>query len=144
MIRKATPNDLIKIVDLGVEALEKTGHKGFIIDREKITAIARKCISSPSDFVWVSEIDKNIVAAVTVSVCPMTCYIHKQASVVQFYSKKNGEGIKLIKQLIKWWESRPGLKTLVFTLECDVDERTVKLLKLLGFSFEFPVMSIMR
>ncbi len=140
MIRKAKPSDLSAVVALGIEAMNKDPYEGLVIDEEKITEVGRSCISCPSDFAYVSELDGKIVASVIAQVHPMTFYKRNQATVVQFYTSVPGEGIKLLRELMRWWKSRRGIKSVVFTLECGADPRINILLNRLGFQSEMPVM----
>ena len=140
MIRKAKPSDLDSIVSLGLEALNKDPYQDLCIDKKKVIEIARNTISCASDFVWVSEVDGEIVASVGAQVHPMLFYKRNQATVVQFYSRVPGEGRKLLRALINWWNSRPGIKSLVFTIECGADPRIIKLLRRLGLRLELPIL----
>lgn len=139
IIRKATPSDIAAVADLGIEALKIDKYDKLIIDREKVVAVARECISSSNNFCWVVEKDSEIVGAVTALVHPMAFYERSQATVVQFYCKESGQGIKLIREFLKWAKSRPAIKMVCFTLECKADPRIGKLLERLGLNNELPV-----
>lgn len=140
MIRKAKPSDLESICALGLEALNNDPYENLIIDEKKVYEVANSCISCPSDFAYVSEVGGKVVASVIAQVTPMLFYKRNQANVIQFYSREPGEGIKLLRELNKWWRSRNGIKSLVFTMECGADPRIIKLLERLGLKTELPVM----
>lgn len=138
MIRKATPDDLIAIVDLGIEALEKSDHPDMVISRARVEEVARQCVTSPANFAWVAERDGEVGGSVCAIVHPCMFYDRMQATVVQYYSKIPGDGEKLIRELIRWWRSRPVLKMLIFTLEYDTDPRVGDLLGRMGLCREQP------
>ena len=138
-IRKAKPSDIGDVARLGIEALNLDPYENLRIDEDKVKAIATECISAPCNFCWVAEKDGEIVGAVTAIVHPMAFYERNQASVVQFYCKDPGQGIKLIRELLSWAKGRPAIKMVCFTLECRADPRIGKLLKRLGLQNELPV-----
>jgi hypothetical protein len=138
-IRKAKPADLTAIVALGIEALEKTNHPGVVISRAKVEDIARQCVTSSANFAWVAERDGIVGGAVCARVHECLHYAQKQASVVQFYSKIPGEGVKLIREFLRWARGRPAIKMIVFTLEADADPRIEKLLARLGLQKKLPI-----
>lgn len=138
-IRKAVLGDIDQILELAMEALNDNAYPGLVIDRVKLYNLATQCISAATNFAWVAEKDTKIVAAVLAIVQPMMCYEKSQASVVQFYSKVSGAGVKLIRKFIKWVKSRPVIRIICFTLEVQADPRIGKLLNRLGFSNELPV-----
>lgn len=139
-IRAAKPSDIDAVYRLGLNALESDPFDGLLIDKNKVRQTALACVSSAKNFCMVSEVDGEIVAAVSAIVHQMMFYERQQASVVQFYAEKPGEGVKLIRELFGWWKSRPGIKMLCFTIECGADPRIIKLLQRLGCKQELPVM----
>lgn len=139
MIRKATPADIEGVAALGIEALEKNPYPNMVISRQKVMEMTKLCITGAQHFVWVSENDGVIDGSVGVFVHDCMFYERKQASVVQFYCKRPGEGVKLLRQFLTWARSRPIIKMIVFTLEYDVDPRIGKLLSRLGLKTALPV-----
>lgn len=140
MIRRATPNDISAVTELGIEALNKDPYKGLIVDKEKVKKTAVEAISSSCNFCWVSEIDGEVVAAVTAIVHPCMFHMKQQASVVQSYTRVPGEAIKLLRELKRWWLSRPGIRMIVFSFDAGVDERLYKIFNRLGFAMSLPTM----
>lgn len=138
MIRKAVPADIPAIVTLGIEGLERGAYKNLVISRERVEAVARECVSAASNFAWVAERDGVVCASVCALVHPCMCYERNQASVVQFYTRVPGEGVKLLRELMRWWKSRPGIKIIAFSLEYDADPRIGTLLKRIGFTEVLP------
>ena len=139
IIRIATPDDIDSIVALGLEALHNDPYVGLEISRVKVHVVATECVSSSNNFAYVAEKDGIVVGAVCAVVHPMLFYGKSQASVVQFYCMEPGEGIKLIRKLMKWVEGRPVIKMVCFTLESNSDPRIGKLLNTLGLTSELPI-----
>jgi len=139
MIRKATPHDLNRIVELGLEALNQGAYPNLVISREKVEAMALQCISSPQNFAWVAEKDGIVGGAVCGFTADCMFYERKSFNVVQIYCRLPGEGIKLMREALRWARSRPIIKMIVVTLEYDVDPRIGKMLLRLGLKKELPV-----
>lgn len=138
-IRKAGPSDIAGVARLGVEALTDNPYDGLRICKDKVQEMAVECVSASRHFCWVAEKDGELVGAVSALVHPMAFYERSQATVVQFYCKEPGQGIKLIRELLKWVDTRPAIKMVCFTLECKADPRIGKLLTRLGLHHELPV-----
>lgn len=136
--RKAKPDDIPVIVDLGMEALQQGAYERLVISRERVEAVARECVSAASNFAWVAEKDGVVVAAVCALVHPCMFYERNQATVVQFYTRVPGAGLPLLRQFLRWARGRPGIKMKVFTLEHDADPRVCLLLQRLGLKTALP------
>ena len=139
ILRRAKPADLDAITELGVEALNIDPFEDMVIDPGRCRRMAQMCVNDAGSFAWVSEIDRVVVAAVLASVHDCMCYERKQASVVQFYTRVPGEGIKLIRHFFRWVEPRRAIKMVAFTLETKVDPRIGKMLSRMGLNLEMPV-----
>ncbi len=139
MIRKATPSDIKGIVALGLASLEKDAYENLLISPDRVMAIAQECVSATCNFSWVAEKDGEIVGAVCAIVTDMLFYERKQASVIQFFCEEPGDEVKLLREFMKWCESRPAIKMVCFTLEYNADPRIGLLLKRLGLTQELPV-----
>lgn len=137
--RIATPADIDAVTLLGIKALEQDAYPNLVIEKEKVRAMATECISSSSNFSWVTEIDGEVVAAVSAFVTDMMFYERKQANVVQFYTTAPNAGLPLIREFLKWSRSRRVIKLICFTLEVQADPRIGKLLKRMGLKEELPV-----
>lgn len=144
IIRQATVSDIPAIVDIGIKGLMNDPYPNLVIDPIKVKAIATECVSSASNFSWVSEEKGEVVAAVSVLVHDMMFYERKQATVVQFYAIQPNAGLPLIRKFLEWARSRKIIKMICFTLECRADPRIGKLLKRLGLQKELPVYMEMR
>lgn len=138
-IRKAKPDDIQAIIDLGLEALEVNAYDNLVISKVKMFSLATDCISSSNNFAYVAVKNDIIVGAVCALVHSMLFYERSQASVIQFYCKTPGLGIKLLREFMKWTKSRPIIKMVCFTLEAKADPRLGKLLIRLGLHEELPV-----
>lgn len=143
MIRKAVPDDLRAIVRLGIESLNNNPLQGFIIDEDKVKQTAIDCISSPSNFAWVSEIGGEVVGAVGAMVFPFQFFQKKQCSIVMFYCKVSGDGGRLLKKVVNWYKSRSGLRMLELTFEKNIDQKEYnkirRFLEKLGLREALPV-----
>ena len=133
MIREAKPSDAKAIVDLAIESVSANPIP-VNIDRDSMLETTRDAISGPAHFVWVSEIDGEVVGCVG-AVCEKSFWFERQqCSVLLYFTKKPGEGLKLIKKLAEWIKSRPVIKVAVMELEPEADPRLVKYLQKIGFS----------
>lgn len=139
IIRKAVPSDINSIVELGIEALKLNPYPNTVIDKEKVYKNGIECITAACNFAWVSECDGVVTGAVCALIHPMLFHERKQATVIQFYCKDSGEGIKIIREFMKWARARPVIKMICFTLEMRADPRIGKLLSRLGLNKELPV-----
>lgn len=138
MIAPAVLPDIPGVVKLGIEAMNNSPNTELKISVQKISEMAVELVSSKKHFCWVAKTNGDVVAVVSAYVHPMMFYEDEQASVVQFYSKEPGAGIKLIRSLLSWVEERPEIKATLFTLECGADPRIGKLLSRMGFKQELP------
>ena len=98
-----------------------------------MTETTREAIASKQHFVWVSEIEGEVVGAVGAMSERSFWYERQQCSVMLYYTRKPGEGIKLLRQFGKWVKSRPVIKVAVIELEPETDPRMLKLLDRIGF-----------
>jgi len=132
MIREAKPSDLKAIVDLAVESVSQNPLP-VNIDKESMAETAREAISGASHFVWVSEVDGEVVGCVT-AMCEKSFWYERQScSVLLYYTRVPGEGLQLIRKLAEWVKSRPTIKIAVMELEPETDPRLVKYLHRIGF-----------
>lgn len=132
MIRKATPSDVKAIVDLAVESVSKNPLP-VNIDRDSMTETTKEAVSGASHFVWVSEIDGEVVGCVGAMCEKSFWYERQQCSVLLYYTRVPGEGLRLIRKLADWVKSRPAIKIAVMELEPEVDPRLIKYLQRIGF-----------
>jgi hypothetical protein len=140
MIRPARPQDVPAIVRLGMAALNESPYPTLRISEAKVIEVAKACVSSPQHFAWVAEVEGEVRGAVTAFVDDCLFYERKQANVVQFYAREApGEGIKMIRELMRWARARPVIKMVCFTLEVSADPRIGKLLSRMGLKAELPV-----
>jgi hypothetical protein len=138
-IREAHMGDLIEMIALGVEALKADPAPGQRISYDRIRSLATECIFKPTNFAWVSVCNGEVVAALCALQHPQVVYERNQASVVQFYSKKPGEGVKLIREFLRWARSRRSIKLISFVLEQGADPRISRLLGRMGLDVEQPI-----
>ena len=133
MIRAATLADVPAIVDIAVESVSQNPLPVRIC-RDSMAETAREAIAGNQHFVWVSEIDGEVVAAVGAMSERSFWYERQQCSVMLYYTRVPGEGVKLLRELGKWVKSRPVIKVAVIEMEPDTDPRLLKLMGRIGFS----------
>jgi len=138
MIRRAVPADIPAIVELAIEALRQGAYENMVINREKVEAMVRVCLTSPPNFAWIAEHDGQIGGAVGALVHECMFYDRIQATVVMFFCKIRGEGVKLLREFLRWARARPAIKLIAFSLEYDADQRIEILLKRLGLTKALP------
>lgn len=140
--RKARIDDIPAIVDIAVESVSRNPLP-VKLDRQAMAATARTCMN-PAHFVWVSEQEGRVVAAMGACVQPSFWFERLQCSVLLYYSRVPGAGMPLIRQFARWVRSRPAIKVAVLELEPDADPRLVKFLKRVGFDRESTNLSYIR
>ena len=133
MIRAATLADVPAIVDIAVESVSQNPLPVRIC-RDSMAETAKEAIAGNQHFVWVSEIDGEVVAAVGAMSERSFWYERQQCSVMLYYTRVPGEGVKLLREFGKWVKSRPVIKVAVIEMEPDADPRLLKLMGRIGFS----------
>jgi len=133
MIRAATLADVPAIVDIAVESVSQNPLPVRIC-RDSMAETAKEAIAGNQHFVWVSEIDGEVVAAVGAMSERSFWYERQQCSVMLYYTRVPGEGVKLLREFGKWVKSRPVIKVAVIEMEPDTDPRLLKLMGRIGFS----------
>lgn len=132
------PADIPAIVSLGIEAMNQGAYPNMVISRDKVEAMARECVSSAKNFAWVAEQDGVVGGSVCALVHECMFYERSQATVVQWYCKIPGDGIRLMREFIRWANSRSAIKMISVSLEYDADPRIGKILKRLGMDMTLP------
>jgi len=133
MIRKATLADVPVIVDIAVESVTQNPLPVRIC-RESMADTAREAIAGNQHFVWVSEINGEVVAAVGAMSERSFWYERQQCSMMLYYTRVPGEGVKLLREFGRWVKARPVIKIAVIEMEPDADPRLIKLINRIGFS----------
>lgn len=142
MIRKAKPQDADAIADLAVESVSINPFP-VRLDRESMREEALKAME-PAHFMWVSEIDGEVVAALGAQVHTSFWFRGKACSVMLLYTRVPGESIKLLREFARWVKGRTGIKTCTFELEAEADPRLARLLNRLGFTRQSLNMTFVR
>lgn len=139
-LRLARPADIPRLCELGLEAMQQDPYPSQVISAEKIHSTVLECVSSPSSYCVVAvDEDKVIQGCVAAVTHEQMFYERKQASVVMFYCKIPGAGVKCLRAFLRWARSRPTIKSIIFTIEINADPRIGKLLGRLGLSESLPV-----
>ena len=142
MIRKAKPSDVPQIVDIAYESVTQNPIP-VIIDRDAMKEQAEECLG-PAHFLWVSEIDGVVVAAVAASVSESFWHQRNVCSVLLYYSRVSGEGVKLLREFARWVQGRPGIKVATIESEPETDPRLISFMKRLGFTRESTNITFVR
>lgn len=132
--RKAVPSDIPAIVEIAVASVSMDPLP-VKIDREAMAEMAKTCMG-PSNFLWVTEVDGRVTAAVAAIAQPGFWFHKLQVSVLLYYSLRPGAGLGLLRELGRWIKSRPAIKLAVMELEPSADPRLVRFLKRIGFERE--------
>lgn len=132
--RKATLADVNDIVDIAVESVSKDPLP-VRIDREAMADMARECMG-PAHFLWVSEKDGKVVAAMAACTQKGFWFERLQCSVLLYYTRVAGAGLQLMREFARWVKSRPAIKLAIVELEPGADPRLIKFFKRVGFARE--------
>jgi len=132
-IRPAVLSDIPAIVDIAVESVSNDPLP-VKVDKGSMADTARDAIAGNQHFLWVSEVDGQVVGAVCAVSEKSFWYERQQCSVLLYYTRVPGEGIKLLRELARWIKSRPVIKVAVMELEPGCDPRLIKFLQRIGFS----------
>lgn len=134
VLRRAKLSDVDAIVDLSVESVQRNPLP-VKIDREAMKETARSLLN-PAHFLWVSELNGEVVASVAACVEKSFWYRGLQCSVMLYYGRKPNACLPLLRELAKWMKSRSGIKVGVMELEPEADPRILRALHRMGFSRE--------
>lgn len=132
--RKATLADVNDIVDIAVESVSQDPLP-VRIDREAMADMARECMG-PAHFLWVSEKDGKVVAAMGACTQKGFWFERLQCSVLLYYTRVAGAGLQLMREFARWVKSRPAIKLAIVELEPGADPRLIKFFKRVGFARE--------
>lgn len=145
MIRKATPADIPKAVEIAIEALSIDPYPELVISRERVVAAVTECVSSAANFAWVSEKNGEVIGGLGALVTPMILHDRNQASILMWYCRRSpGDGVLLMKQFLKWCAGRPLIKQIVYHGERGADPRIGRLVTELGLTEQLPIYLKMR
>ena len=140
--RKAKPGDIAAICDLATESVLHDPLP-VQIDRKAMAETATTLLN-PAHFMWVTEVDGKVEAAVAACVQPSFWFSKLQCSVLLYYTRVPGGCTPLLREFSKWVKSRSGIKVAVVELEPGADPRLVRVFKRLGFDRESTNLSYIR
>jgi len=141
-IRRAVPADIGPVIELAIESVSRDPLP-VRVSREAMRDTGRT-LMAPSHFFWVAEQGGRIVAAVAACVQPSFWFERAQCSVLLYYSRVRGAGVRLLREFARWVRSRPTIKVAVIELEPGVDPRLVRLMKRMGFARESTNLTYVR
>lgn len=140
--RKAKMSDIPAIIELAVESVS-IDPIPVKVDRAAMGETLRALLN-PSHFLWVTEKDGAVVAAVAAAVQPGFWFERLQCSVLMYYSKEKGGGYPLLRKFTQWIKSRPAIKLAIVELEPNADPRLLSLFTRLGFARQSQNLSFVR
>lgn len=145
MIRPAKPKDVPVIVDIAVESVTKNwGHHPLKLDPDAMKDMVEICLG-PAHFLYVAEIDGEVVAAVCGHVNKSYWYKGLELAVLLHYSRSDGQWARLMVELSRWVKSRSGIKMASVVLEEQIaTDKMLKFLKRLGFGIQAPAATYVR
>jgi hypothetical protein len=129
--RRAKPSDVSAIVDIAVESVS-VDPLPVVIDRKAMAETVTAALN-PAHFVWVSEKDGQIVAAVVAVVQPSFWFTRLSCSVLLYYTRVPGAGLPLLREFARWVKGRSAIKMAIIELEPGVDPRLIKFFRRVGF-----------
>ena len=133
MIRKATRADIPALVELGVESVSRNPLP-VKIDPGRMLECAQANVGNPAHFCWVGETAGKVDAGFAAVVQPGFWFKGLQASVLLYYARAPGNGVALVRQFVRWRDSRPAIKLAVLEFEPEADPRLMRLFERLGFA----------
>lgn len=142
MIRRAKPQDIPAIIDIAVESVSRDPLPVAINQdamRETLDVLL-----NPAHFLRVSETQGQVVGAVAACVQPSFWHEKLTCSVLLYYTRVPGEGVKLLREFARWVKGRSAIKVAIIELEPNCDPRLVALIKRLGFARESTNLSFVR
>lgn len=139
MIREAKQTDIPELITLAIEALNADKYSEFTIDRNRVFMQVSSCVISKMNFSWVSEIDGKIVGGLGAAVTPQAVYEGSIAVVVMWYCKTGGDGMRLMREFLRWVDARKSINQVQYTGERKGDIRILQsLVKRYGFIIDVP------
>ena len=132
MIRPATLMDFNTIVEMAM--VETRGYDKLLPDTDKIHRGVTQAISSAKHFCWVSEHDGAITGAL-IGLSSANLWAQRQNCIVALWTSfKAGDGRKLMKEFLKWIDTRRIIRVAGIVPDSNhVDPRVWKLVERLGF-----------
>ena len=143
MIRQAHLTDIPQIVDLALESVAKNPIP-VTVDKAAMQDMAARMVGNPAHFVWVALDGSKVTACVAAFVQPAFWFRGLQASIVLFYAKTPGAGAVLMRKFANWVKGRTGIKSAVFELEPEADQRLIDFTVRLGFARQSSNMTYIR
>ena len=112
----------------GIEALNDDPYPELVIDEDGVRETIVETVSSSHHFAWVSE-NNGIVEGSLMALCnPMLCYKRKDVIITKWRCK-NGEGMKLFAEFMRWVMARPIIRQVQYFSERGHDDRIMSIIK---------------
>ncbi len=113
-----------------MEALQQDPIEGLVVSQLRVSEVASEAVRSNKHFTWVAETDGEVKGAMLVLVNPSMLYERSEATVVMLFVK-NGDGLRMIREFMRWFESKRGIRqmNITGTGNQELDKRLVRLFK---------------
>ena len=133
LIRPATLSDIYAIE--GIAAIEALRYPELKIDPVKVCHLITTSISSAQHFCWVSVNENNEVYGALVGVTSENMWAQRKNCIVALWTSKIvGDGIRLMREFLKWIDTRRIIRIAgIVPDNNEVDPRAWKLAERLGF-----------
>lgn len=136
--RKPEPADIDALAEVCLQALRAERMGDIQPSMSKIKAMVAMGSSGDEHFTRIVEVDGVVVGAFCVMVHEGIWFDGLQASLLINWVKVPGEGIKIIREFLRWAKDNPKIKLIAFSTDPDADPRLGKLLKRLGLDIVCP------
>lgn len=133
MIRPATLSDIYAIE--GIAASEALKYPELKIDSKKVRHLITTAISSAKHFCWVSVDDNDEVYGALAGISSENLWAQRQNCIVAlWYSAIHGDGVRLMKEFLKWVDTRRIIRVAgIVPDNNEIDPRVWQLAERLGF-----------
>lgn len=107
--RRATPNDLQQMIELGYRLCDQTPYKNIPRDRPAIVRTFTRAMSSQFACAFVTERDGKLTGLIVGIAEQLWFSRARYATDLLFYSEHPGDGRKLLKLFLAWAWKVPGV-----------------------------------
>lgn len=136
MIQRATPMDVIELAQQQITLLS---NDSLLISKDKVRNLLTQCVSSAAHFAIIEKKPDAISGALVAYVDRLTFHERSQAAAFMFFGNSIETKAQLVEAFIAWAKERPLIKRVVFSLEYELDQETVGILRTFGVTKQLPV-----
>lgn len=131
-IRKATASDIKSIIEIAVEQAKRYPY--LKVDKHKMVTTARDMISSPKHFVGVVDVEGSVEGVIAAIVGDNLWAQRQNCNIIMWVSRTPGGGRALLREFVKWFTPRRGIKVAGMHPDIELDSRAFNILTRAGFS----------